>query len=317
MASGAMSETPAPSEIAYPDRSGGLAFFGVFFVAVGLLLGVTGWLNMETAAPDSGGQLLSRVAVGRAGISFVYAAAIATLGVGSLLARRWARALLLCAGGLACFGGALAFAEVCGSALTGSLPHPIASLNPAVQSGIFVIEAASICLGTPLATVAFYWREDVWRTCLARDPRERWTDRCPLPILACCIAQALTSLAYLFGAIEGRPFPFFGRYHGGAAATVAQLLVFVFAACAARAFYLRKLGAWRAYIALFLVLSVSSLLTRLRLHAEPHGLIFADSVDLTTPGRSHLFFGAAAAAVFDAVQLAYFLYSRRFFQESP
>ena len=247
-------------------------------------------------APAETAQGLTRSVAGHLGLAAFYASGILALGLGSILARRWARDLLLCGGGLAGWIGLLAFAEICWHAVGG----PAGEHRLGIESAIVLLNAILICLGVPIATVCFYWRQDVRQTCLRRDPQERWTDRCPLPVLSCCILQVLIAIIYLAAAVEGAPFPFFGIPLGGGGAVAAQLLVFVLAIGSARAFYRGHRLAWPTYTGMFVVLSVAALAgTGWNRFRSPFG--------------SHLSFSVAGSALLDTVQLGYLLYARRFF----
>jgi hypothetical protein len=153
----------------------------------------------------------------RAYTLFIYlllAAVSIALGVGSILARRWARALTLI---FACF--ALAAGLLSMLYMLQLLP----GLTARLSTGLRVDSAATIVvlvlvwafmfvlyLGIPGAFVLFYRSRHVKATCERMDPREGWTDRLPLPALAVAIGLGSFSLLSLSALLYGNIFPLFG-----------------------------------------------------------------------------------------------------------
>jgi hypothetical protein len=245
---------------AYKDRSTGLMLFGIiqiFLGSISALIGLTSLL-----------ALLARVSTGHVArpqwvwFTEIYvpaAAVFLTLGIGSVRARRWARALTLV---WSWYG--LALGILLTTLMTAILPvivrttphaQPGSSAAPvgllaAILTGMIVV-LALFFIALPLAFVVFYGREDVKQTCARRDPVERWTDRVPLPILGTSVVFA-TGAVYLIGVSLATPlFPLFGRYLTGPAARVGFLLLAALDAyLAVGIFRLRKLAWWVAAIAL-------------------------------------------------------------------
>ena len=184
---------PAPD---YKNRSTGLVVFGILTLLGGCLVGLFVPLmlfgqamaaKVPNAPPPNTMFILPAVAM-----YGTLAGALIWLGIGSIRARRWARALLLI----------LAWsALVMGVVITAVLPYvmskAMANLPPNAQTGQPAMPPGAITamivgltifyfilfVVVPAVWVFFYGSRHVKATCEARDPVPRWTDACPLPVL--------------------------------------------------------------------------------------------------------------------------------------
>jgi hypothetical protein len=255
-----MVDTPPARPVPqYRDRGTGLVIFGVAQIILGLLAG----LMVPFAAL---GAFLSRLAPGAAmrpaqyisGIaSYAFiAAALLTLGIGSVQFKRWARALSLVVSWYWMITGILITIL-----MTAVLPVTMQTVMQAQQRAtgqsqgistgvmaviitIVIVFAAFFLIVVPIAFVVFYSRKDVAETCHYRDPVERWTDRVPLPILGACIVLAAQSLYLLLTGISTPLFPFFGRYLTGIPGFVCFLVLGCLDGYLAIAFYRLRPSAW-------------------------------------------------------------------------
>src|SRR4029079_15914317 len=85
----------------------------------------------------------------------------------------------------------------------------------------------------PGIAVLFYRSPHVKHTCDVRDPVARWTDRCPLPVLALCLLQAFSvPVVLLTIPVYGAVFPLAGFVVQGWTARLLWLVVAVFLAYA-------------------------------------------------------------------------------------
>lgn len=221
---------------AQKDRSSGLLAFGVVQIAIAvgcaaLLLSTA--IRYERAA--SAGVAVSSSAL--ASSVFVWGAAaayFAIAGIGSIRARRWARALSVAVSGLWLAGGIAGTIAV--AILLPRLPAATAPLRT-------LATCAALLIALPLALFAFYNRLDVGVTCDRRDPRVTWTDRVPLPVLALIIVMTVASLWLLVNL--GRPVvPLFGNLLTGAAAPIAMLAIAGLCANVAVQLYRLRESAW-------------------------------------------------------------------------
>lgn len=271
-----------PPEVpAYRDRSTGLTIFGVVQIILGLLAALMVPLIalgafMSRLAPGGAmrpGQMISGVAT----YAFA-AAALLTLGIGSVRMKRWARALTLVTSWYWLIIGALATVL-----LTAVLPVIMKGvLAQMKQSGadassaevstgvmaviltLIIIFAAFFLVLVPIAFVVFYSRKDVAETCRRRDPVERWTDRTPLPVLGASLALFTGSLYMLMVGLTTPLFPFFGSYLTGIAAVACFVVLAALDLYISVALFRLQLSGWWIAIGSVSVHMVSMILTYAR-----------------------------------------------------
>jgi hypothetical protein len=245
-----MAEPAATGTRPYQDRQAVLVLFGILEILFGL------FFLFELVAPSLGFDLLVAVC-------FIW------LGIGSILARRWARALLLVTswtwllcGLVACLTLLVVFlpdllepASQAGGAAASAGPETMMSM----QSFVLLIVTLFFIL-LPLGLVIFYRGSNVKATCEARDPKVRWTDRCPTPVLGMSLLLGLGAVGALSG-ISRATLPVFGRTVSGTAAIAGAVVLALFLAGLSRATYRLRPWAWWAVLVLTLVVSASSVVT--------------------------------------------------------
>jgi hypothetical protein len=186
---------PAP----YKDRSPGLIIFGILTILLG---GMAGLLVLMSLA----GQAMSARTTGAAppvsailpviSIYGAMAVALVWLGIGSIMARRWARALLLIFSWSWLIMGVVMvifmalfmpkiLATVSANGTSGHHAMPVAAMV-GMMIGMFLV-FGFLFLILPAIWTFFYHSRHVKATCEARDPVTRWTDACPLPVLGFCL----------------------------------------------------------------------------------------------------------------------------------
>ena len=220
----------APVAPVFPDRSTGLTVFGILEIALGALCALMIPFMLLGAAMSrkiAGGGMPAGSYVASICMYSFGAALLVALGVGSIQARRWARALNLILSWVGLISGTLATIAIAvflpRGFLTAFQQSAARTPNAAPMStGVlavvltFVIVFFSILLiVVPLAFLLFFGRKDVEETCKRRDPVERWTDRCPLPVLALSLMLGFGGTYALLLAITTPMLPFFGRYLTG------------------------------------------------------------------------------------------------------
>jgi hypothetical protein len=252
--------SPAPT-LEHHDRGTGLLIFGVAQIILGLLaalmiplmaLGAFMSRLSPHAAAMRPGQYISSVSI----YGFI-AVALVTLGIGSTLMKRWARALTLV---ISWYG--LVMGVLITILLTAVLPvtmrtalhaqqNGAGTSSPAVTTGIMavivtvmIVFIAFFLIVVPVAFVIFYSRKDVEQTCRHHDQVERWTDRTPLPVLAASVILAAGAAYLALLSITTPLFPFFGRYLSGPAGSVAMLALAALDAYLAVALFRLKYAAW-------------------------------------------------------------------------
>ena len=262
--------TPPPVEPSYKDRRTGLIVFGIFAILIGgicaLLVPVVVFGQMM-AARKLGTDFDGSAAFVGATVYGVMAVVLIWLGIGSVLARRWARALLLCLAWIGLIIGVIAMpAVVVTMSSIGDIMRAQGQTVPpamlAIIKFIALATAFVIYIAIPGIAVLFYRSPHVRRTCEVRDPVERWTDRCPLPVLALCLLKGFGAVMLLvILPIYGQAFPLAGFVVQGWPARLLWLAMIAFMIYAARGFYRLDLRVWWIYTVVALLLWTSSLVT--------------------------------------------------------
>ena len=263
-------EAPLPD---YKDRSAGLMVFGILTILLGCLIGLFLLLMLaqlamvkQTNMPAvSGTSLLPAMS-----IYVVLAVALIWLGIGSTMARRWARALLLIFSWSWLVMGIImsvvmpfAMAKVFTNLPRNPDGQP--GLPPAAVTGMIVFMVLFLVVFfvvVPAVWTFFYNSRHVKATCEARDPVTRWTDVCPLPVLAICLWLACSTPMMLLMPIIGHAvMPFFGMFLTGLPAMLFCLAIVALWLSAAWLLYRLDVRGWWLILIALLVFMASSVLT--------------------------------------------------------
>jgi len=267
----------------FKDRRTGLMVFGILVIVLGCFVALMVpfmLLGQLMAGRVPGAEAMPlRFLMPVLGMYLGLAAAFIWLGIGSVQCRRWARALLLIISWAWLLGGCLGLVV-----LAVILPQMFAGPMPGVPPGTpplpvvarIVIMVITLGVGVvcyvliPGALVLFYRSPHVKATCAARDPVPRWTDACPLPVLAVSLMlgfgagmMALMPLFYL------SVVPCFGHYLSGAPAAALLLVTAAVYAFGARAVYRLNLAGWWIAILGYGLWMLSALVTFARLGLLP------------------------------------------------
>jgi hypothetical protein len=259
----------------YHDRSTGLVVFGILTICLGcltvLLVGFI-FLGQAMAASTPQGatpfSLLLPAVVIYAGL----AVALIWLGIGSILARRWARALLLIFSWSWLVGGALVMilmAFVMPSAMHAASDTAQAEGRPAMPAAAIGVALAIafimdgvIFVVLPVIWTFFYSSRHVKATCEWRDQRPRWTDACPLPVLAVCLWSLASVPTLLISVVTGHSVvPFFGLLLAGPPAAILYLVFSGLWLLASGLMYQLDVRGWWLVLLTILLFTVSSLIT--------------------------------------------------------
>jgi hypothetical protein len=272
-----VSSTPVPETPTYTDRRTGLVVFGTFQIIMGLLsalmipLMVLGAF-MSRMAPGAAMRPLQYVATI---VSYVaLAATFITFGIGSVLTKRWARALTLVTSWYWLILGSLitvlftAILPVTFRSAMQQAERTSGAASPEFTTGfmaifltIIIVLAAFFLIIVPLVYVIFYGRNDVGETCRRRDPIERWTDRSPLPVLGAVVLNFVGALFSLMTAVTTPLFPFFGLYLTGLPGGACFLAIGALDMYLAFALFRRQRSAWWIAILTVPVRILSMILT--------------------------------------------------------
>jgi hypothetical protein len=182
-----MTDAPEVYPPTFKNRRSGLIGCGIVQLALGvLLLGMCALMvfGMSMAARSGQPPMPAGLLVYTSLFYLGLAALFGTLGIGSMMARRWSRPLILVLSwGWLVFGvlGSVAMVFVV-PRMFDSLPPQQAAAKP-IMTGCVVVFFALFFVLVPLLFVVFYRAPDVKATVEQADPTPRWTDRVPLPLL--------------------------------------------------------------------------------------------------------------------------------------
>jgi len=260
----------------YQDRSTGLIVFGILTILLGcltalfVLLMLVGQLAVRStnAPPTPLWAILSAIL-----IYGILAVALVWLGIGSIKARRWARALLLIfswswllIGVIASVSMAFVMPKILAGATGGpDANHALpASAIVGMMIGMFLVFGVFFIV-VPAVWIFFYRSRHVKATCESRDPVTRWTDACPLPVLALCLWLAFSVPMMLVMPVMGHAvMPFFGMFLTGLPGTLLCLAIAALWACAAWLLYKLDVRGWWLILIAFVVFMVSAVMTYAR-----------------------------------------------------
>ncbi|MFA6560839.1 MAG: hypothetical protein WCV00_02900 [Verrucomicrobiia bacterium] len=238
--------------------------FGVLEILIGcfctLMIPLMLWgqaiqAQMTKAPPDYSMLVPAALIYATLGVAFIW------LGIGSILCRRWARALLLILSWSWLLVGVIAV-----GANAFLMPRILETLPTGPGKTIVLITMlvtfTVIMVIVPGVMVLFYRGKNVKATCEARDPVTRWTDACPLPVLAASLWLGFGALSMLSMPLGYKSvMPFFGTLLTGFPATLFFVIWAVGSVWLAWAFYRLKPAAWWIVVAAFVLISVSSTIT--------------------------------------------------------
>ena len=258
----------------YKDRSTGLMIFGILTILIGCMTGMMLLFTLVTLLAASHTNVPPTSLSALLPALFIYgilAVALIWLGIGSIKARRWARALLLIfswtwlvMGVFAILGVVLVlptFLEsIRAAAPPGQPAMPAAAIGVAMVIACLMIGVFFIAL--PAVWIFFYNSRHVKATCEARDPVTRWTDACPLPVLGLCLWLVVSAPMMLAMPLMGHGvMPFFGTFLTGQAGTAFCLAIAALWAWCAWLLYKMDVRGWWVILCAVVLFAVSAVLT--------------------------------------------------------
>ena len=265
---GVPAPTPPSGAPAHRDRSGWLLFFGIAEILMGavclllfsLCLVV---LPMALAAQPSAAQVPALALWINVGTYVAAGSFLLTMGIGTIRAKKWARALML----LTSWPVFLSFL-MAGIVMMAMMPATIDAMpqtpgQPDMR-GVVRVVLLLIVVGLtliPLSFIVFYSRRNVRATFEARDPARSWVDRCPLPILGVAGAAALFGVMPLIGLARGPSFGFMGFLLTGWPAVVVLLVNVALTVWLAVQLYSMTRTGWWANVAYAVLSGLSGWIT--------------------------------------------------------
>jgi hypothetical protein len=250
-----MEQYEEPSQgLDFKDRKVGLVIFGILQILLGAFCGLMVPLMIlgmivSTIAADGGSEAMSfKMMIPGVLVYLLAAIWFITMGIGSIKTRRWARALILVSSWVWLISG------VCGLIFVlffvpnmygemeanGQMPPGMAVIVKFVMMAVMTVVYVII----PGALVLFYRSRHVKATCEYRDPNIRWTDKCPLPVLAMSLVCAVWAASMLWMGAFNWAIPFFGDILSGISGMVLVLILVLLLAYTAWGTYKLDMKAW-------------------------------------------------------------------------
>ena len=259
----------------YKDRSTGMVIFGILTLLLGCLAGLLVPLMLfgqmmaakaPNAPPVNHAMMLPGIAV-----YGVLAVALVWLGIGSIKARRWARALLLIFSWSWLIMGIVMTVVMpfIMSKTMANLPPDAKTGQPAMPPGAITGMVIFMTLFffvffvlVPAVWTFFYQSRHVKATCDAHDPVTRWTDACPLPVLAFCLWTWITVPMMLVWPLTGMAvLPCFGMFVSGLLGSLFCLVIAAVWGVAGWWLYRLDARGWWLILVAMVLFMVSALLT--------------------------------------------------------
>jgi hypothetical protein len=266
-----------PAATPYKDRSVGLTVFGILTILMGCLVALMMFFMMIAMVAATRTQNAPHPIPTIWPVMFVYgplAVSLVWLGIGSIMARRWARALLLIFSWswlvigifitvVMPFFMARVMANLPADAKTGHPPMPPAAITGMIV-GMTIFFGLFFVL-VPAIWVFFYNSRHVKTTCDARDPVPRWTDASPLPVRGFCLWLVFSALMMLVVPFMNHGvMPFFGVFLTGLLGTLFCLALAAIWGYAACLLYRLDVRGWWLILIVLVLFTVSSLVTYMR-----------------------------------------------------
>jgi len=321
-----MDAPPVAPPPPFKDRRPGLIVFGILQILFGclVLLMIAGLLaGQAMVARSTGNPIDLRQMVYLVVFYLALAVLFISVGIGSTLCRRWARALTLI---VAWPWLATGFITLPIMAIV--MPRVLAATQgqgPAIPPGILkmILVMQLLMIGVcfiviPGVLVLFYSRRDVKATSESRDPVSRWTDTAPLPVLGVALILWAGALFFPFIGIAYRgAMPLFGTILSGLTGTLVALAAAALWFWMGLLWYRRKVIGWWVLLITIVVFGISNAITFARIDLAdlfrqmgyPAGQI---EVMRQTAGAMHGLM-TWGSAIWLVPVVAYLLWVKRFF----
>jgi len=321
------------SPIDFSNRKSGLLVFGILLILLGSLSACAALttplaLLVSRLAPpnaNASNALQPRAIAVAVPLYLLIAGGLIWTGIGSILAQRWVRPIVLSFTIIFMFVGI--FATI---AMLILLPTMSATMQAAMPPGSPPVSQVAVAFAVTFGALfsvlfylvipgIFFWfyrKQDVRRTLEFYDPVSRWTDRCPLPVLGMSIAATLMGISALM-ALAYPVVLLFGVIITGNSARAMILLTLAVYLIAAVLIYRQRMAGWWLAMGMLtlLVLSVSISMMRVDLitifeamDLPQQQLDILRANPIWTPGVA-----IPMTAVAYAAYLGYAIYVRRYF----
>ncbi len=255
---------------AYKDRRTLLIISGVILLLIGagiILLGLLGLIPLLPLPPEMLGAIAlpdtqPGAIIAQVLMHVIIGAFIATLGVGSIRARRWVPVLAVSLGWIWLIAGMLMLVTL-GAALPSVWSDAGLTVSETMKwiaSAIILMFSASVMVVAPFAIILIYRSPNVESTCKSRSPEPAWTDRCPSSVMPVPMSFAILALMLLCMAAFGM-LPVFHFILTGWVGTTANVLLAAILTWLAVASVQLKSWSWWATLGGLSLMTVSLLVT--------------------------------------------------------
>ena len=310
----------------FKDRKVGLILFGILQLGLGglcalmvplMIIGLIASQTVTNASPQTDPAMMIP------GMLFyvIFATWFIGMGIGSIRAKRWARALILTTSWIWLISGIGALATMwyimpdmyAQMAADGKIPQSMAEIMTYMIMGFMTL----FYILLPGALVLFYRSRHVKATCELNNPKAGWTDRCPLPVLAISLLFALWAACLPSMGLYGWVLPFFGVLLSGTAGAVTSLTIMALLGWIAWGSYKLDKRAWIGSIGLVAAwaLSIGVTFSRISLMDLYKKMNFSEEqLELMQPiCETQMPMFTALGALWVAGLLGYLLYTHRFY----
>lgn len=266
-----MAEKRVAENLDFRDRKTGLVIFGIIHIIIGVLcaLSVLSTIVGVIALKALGEHAVPAMSVGQIMLVVILYLLLAVwfvwMGIGSILARKWARALILITSWLWLISGVLGLIFIflfmpdifAPMAMGEDMPKEMAVVVQSILMGFM----AFILIIIPGAFVFFYGSRHVKATCERRDPQVRWTDKVPLPVITLSSLLGCTAILMPLLGFYRWTIHFFGIVLSGIPGAVVVLIYALLFAYAAWGTYKLQIKAWWCGFLLTIALAISTGIT--------------------------------------------------------
>ncbi len=247
------------------DRTVGLIIFGAIDILVGIFCFSLAMLMLITISA-TGLHGMKSIHFWMLMVFLFYLTVwFVVMGLGSIKARRWARALLLVGAWVSIFFGTLSLAlilhvlpEIFNLVIDSNLISPSSGMG-ALSVITFILVVLQIIF--PMVGVAFYGMENVKNTCELKNPKPSWTDHCPLPLLAMSFISGMGCFSILIAATTNYTVFLFGHVVSGFQGGLVMLFISLVCGYVGWGAFTRKMHAWWGAYLLVLLTSASMMLS--------------------------------------------------------
>jgi len=320
----------------FKDRSVWLVVFGIFQILLGaicalmvplMILAMVAAANLEKSA---GGNIIAGTQISGALLFLILAVWFIWMGIGSIKAKRWARALILTTSCIWLVCGLIGFIVVVVfmpeildlMERSGQLLHKPANIRSSFKIGIYIamVPMSVIFLIIPGFLVLFYGSKNVKTTCEFRDQNIRWTDKCPLPVLALSLWFGFSAIITVLPAFQGCVIPLFGFILSGFPGAVVIFVNELLLVYLIWGTYKLKMTAWWGAVAYVVVWSISAIITFSRMDF----MEFYEKMNYSEQQLERLrqldfmqsqYMYMIGFYLFMLLKLGYLMYTRKFFVE--